>query len=178
MLPIREGAGASGLRRRLSTLLLRSSGGDCAVLVPVLRVGKSCGDTKPSRTGRSRSLVRVCASAGACWRAISARHGKNTRKAPTRLRRPVAGPDITAENTPTKPTTYRRVPGLRERAPKIVVNGVKTIMVNEPLRAPPSRRFAYAAMLDRAVGTNPPRPSLPGLTRQSIPFVKSAFHEE
>src|SRR3954467_14026298 len=97
MLPIREGAGASGLRRRLSALLLRSSGVDCAVVKPVLRVGRSIGDTKPSRTGRSRSLVRLCARAWLCSRAISARHGKNTRKALTRLRRPVAGPDITAE---------------------------------------------------------------------------------
>src|SRR3982075_3680352 len=108
---MREGAGASGLRRRLSALLLRSSGVDCAVLVPVLRVGKSCGDTKPSRTGRIRSLVRVCARTEADSRAISARHDKNTRKALTRLRRPVTGHDITAENTPTKPNTCRRVPG-------------------------------------------------------------------
>jgi hypothetical protein len=40
----------------------------------------------------------------------------------------------------------------REHAPKIVVNGVKTIMVNEPLRAPPSRRIALTPVLSTGHG--------------------------
>ena len=47
-----------------------------AVLSPVWRSGKSCGDTKPSRTGRNRSGVSVWACAGVSSNAISARHGK------------------------------------------------------------------------------------------------------
>ena len=40
-----------------------------------------------------------------------------------------------------------------------VVNGVKTIMVNEPLRAGRARRIAASAMLRRVLGR---RPLLPG----------------
>ncbi|HXO73214.1 MAG TPA: hypothetical protein VN838_30025, partial [Bradyrhizobium sp.] len=47
----------------------------------------------------------------------------------------------------TKPTACRRVPKTRAGVAKIVVNGVKTIMVNEPLRAQAARRFALAPVL-------------------------------
>src|SRR3977135_1030867 len=61
---------------------------------PILRNGESCSDTKPSRTGFIRLLVKVWAAA--VWpRPISARHAKNPRKKSARLRRPGTGPDIT-----------------------------------------------------------------------------------
>jgi hypothetical protein len=61
----------------------------------VLRSGESWGARKPSRTGRSKSEVSVCASASGAPKAISAGHAKKAPKTNTRLQRPVAGPDIT-----------------------------------------------------------------------------------
>src|SRR4051794_20713303 len=59
---------------------------------------------------------------------------------------PTSRPKILQRNQST-PDGF---PERREAQPEIVVNGVKTIMVNEPLRAAPARRIASWAMLDRS----------------------------
>jgi hypothetical protein len=87
---------------------------------------------------------------------------------------PLLDPTSRLEKLQQNQLLVGRAPATHERGTEIVVNGVKTIMVNEPLRARTSRRFASAAMLERAASFTP-KPSLPGLTRQSIPFVKVLF---
>jgi hypothetical protein len=72
---------------------------------------------------------------------ISARHAEAAQEMIARFRRPRAGPDITIEIPQQIHTLADRVPphsaqGLAEN----VVNGVKTIMVNEALR--PAGRVA------------------------------------
>jgi len=109
----------------------------------VLRRGDSCGDTKPSRTGRSNAVVSVWAwakrASNATSARISARHGDTARKDLARLRRPLAGPEITMKIPQPNHSFKQRVPAPRERASmEIVVNGVKTIMVNGRLRTAPS----------------------------------------
>src|SRR3984885_6461230 len=110
--------------------------GSTRVLLPVLRNGISCGETKPPGTGRNRSGVSVWACATPCSNAISARHAKAARKIVARLRRPLAGPVITIKILQQIHTLADRVPFVSEPAAENVVNGVKTIMVNDPLRTP------------------------------------------
>src|ERR1700737_3437394 len=70
------------------------AGASAAPVSLILRSGESCGNTKPSRTGRIRSLVRVWAAA--VWsKPISASHADSAGRNAGRLLRPVAGPDIT-----------------------------------------------------------------------------------
>ena len=137
MLPIRDGAGVS---LSLSCASLAGSVGSAAlppVLSLTLRSGESCGARKPSRTGRNRSGVIVWATAGGLLSATRARHANSARNVTARLRRPVAGPDITMEIPQRIHTLGEWVPGQRTGRPENVVNGVKTIMVNEPLRTGP-----------------------------------------
>src|SRR5450631_4399871 len=115
MLPIREGAGVS-LARSLNS----SAESLVLSLSAVRRSGESCGDTKPSRTGRSRSGVRVWARAKVASNAVSARieprHGNNARKVIARLRRPLAGPDITIKIPQPNHLLRKRFPAPREPA--------------------------------------------------------------
>src|SRR5882724_8885251 len=143
MLPIRDGAGVS-LSRSLASLA-------ASPVVPLVtspvcslvrRSGDSCGDTKPSRTGRSKAAVSVWAWAKRTSNATSARtnarHGDTGRKDLARLQRPLAGPEITIKIPQPNHSFKRRVPAPRERAPmENVVNGVKTIMVNGRVRTAP-----------------------------------------
>src|SRR5207244_13327096 len=127
-LPTRDGAGVSGLRSPRS---LPGSGRPSMGRSGVGRSGESCGATKPPRTGRSMSGVSVCAWAKVPPRADNARHGKNARTVVARHIRPPAGPDPTMNILQQIHVLIRRVPTTRDN----VVNGVKTIMVNDPLRA-------------------------------------------
>src|SRR5450631_125190 len=114
MLPMREGAVVS------LALGLHSSAESPALLSAVRRSGESCGDTKPSRTGRSSSGVRVWPWAKAASNAVSARigprHGHNARKVIARLRRPLAGPDITMKIPQPNHLLRKRFPAPREPA--------------------------------------------------------------
>ena len=92
---------------------------------------------------------------GSPSKAISARHGKSARKSFTRLLRPLAGPDITMKIPQRIHTLADRVPARCATHAENVVNGVKTIMVNEPLRAAAARRIAKPAVLRRAGGEQP-----------------------
>ena len=64
---------------------------------------------------------------------INARQGKAARNNVTRFLRPAAGLGITIRDTPTNSDAYLKRPGTA--GSENVVNGVKTIMVNEALRA-------------------------------------------
>src|ERR1700680_2773760 len=81
------------------------------------------------------SGVRVWACAMGASKAISARHGKAARKTLTRQRRPLAGPDITIKYPNEFIRLTAGVHACANAPVENVVNGVKTIMVNEPLRA-------------------------------------------
>src|SRR5579872_1109257 len=83
-------------------------------------------------------------------RKAGARHGKTARKGVTRLRRPVAGPDLTTEIPQRIHTLAYQNPELPSARPENVVNGVKTIMVNGPLR----RGARVAAVLKEAEAKN------------------------
>jgi len=130
---MREGAGVR-LRARSS---LAASPGLSAPFSLIFRNGESCGVRKPSRPGRKRSEVRVWACAQGVSNAISARHGKTARTAMARLLRPVAGPDPTMRIPQRIHTLDVPVPEPALAFLENVVNGVKTIMVNEPLRGGP-----------------------------------------
>src|SRR3984893_4140142 len=157
MLPMREGAGVAPARGP------NPSAEAPAVLSALRRSGESCGDTKPSRTGRSRSGVRVWARAEVASNAVSARiaprHGHNARKVIARLRRPLAGPDITIEIPQPNHLLRQRFPTPCEPASREdVVNGVKTSVVNGRLRTGCPRRIAGPAMLRRCRETDAPPP--------------------
>src|SRR6266849_8166776 len=111
MLPIRDGAGVSLARGLHSSAESPSA---------VRRSGESCGDTKPSRTGRSRSGVRVWARAKVASNAVNARigprHGQNAPKVIARRRRPLAGPDITMKIPQSNHLLRQRFPAPREPA--------------------------------------------------------------
>src|SRR3954453_15131500 len=111
---------------RLSLASLAAS-----VLLPVRRSGDSWDRTNPSRPGRNRSEVSVCACARVGLAAMSARQAERARKALARLWRPGAGPDITTELLQQSHTLEHRVPASAGN----VVNGVKTFVVNEQLTA-------------------------------------------
>jgi hypothetical protein len=92
------------------------------------------------RVGLNRSGVTVWAFAAVPGKAINARHDKTARKAVARPVRPHAGPAITMKILQQRQILAGRLPNGAEN----VVNGVKTIMVNDPLRtgprvAPPNR---------------------------------------
>src|SRR5882757_8295570 len=99
------------------------------------------------------SGVSVWARARVPPSAVSARQGNSARKALARLVRPLAGPDTTIKIPQRNHLLVRRVPTAHEN----VVNGVKTIMVNEPLRGGRARRLTGEAMLRRGAGDSPPR---------------------
>ena len=146
--PIRDGAGVS-LRATPS-----GSAGSASEVVAgvvaglaqrrILRREKAVADRAQQIGGQGLGLRRTESSA------ISARHGKARATSVTRLRRPVAGPDITIRNTPANSYACRPDSDRSEPRSENVVNGVKTIMVNEPLRTGRSRRLAGSAVLGEA----------------------------
>src|SRR5437764_13206519 len=122
---MRDGAGLSLLASRRG--LLKGS----LVSAAVRRSGESGAITWLLRAGLNRSGVTVWAWAEVPQRAISARHGKAARRMIARPNRPLAGPAITIKLLQQRQLLTGRTP----EAPENVVNGVKPIMVNEPLRA-------------------------------------------
>src|SRR3954463_442261 len=124
---MRDGAGlslsASGSFGGLEGFLASAS---------VRRSGESCARVWLLRVGLNRSGVTVWACAVVPSRAISARpsvrHGKAAPRMIARPTRPPAGPAITMKLLQQRQMLIGRAPN----TPENVVNGVKTIMVNEP----------------------------------------------
>src|SRR5882757_5072087 len=149
---MRDGAIRSLSRRRAS---LAASPVLSLASAPVRRSGESGAEIWLLRVGLNRSVVTVWACVAVPRRAISTRHGNAARRIVPRLNRPLAGPAITMKLLQQRQILIGRAPN----TPENVVNGVKTIMVNEPLRADGPRRIAKSAMLGRGPG---PKALLPG----------------
>jgi hypothetical protein len=77
------------------SLRLPPPGSSLESLVMDWRNGKACSEARPSAGGRKRSDAPVWATALVVSHATSARHGASARNSTARLRRPLAGPDIT-----------------------------------------------------------------------------------
>src|ERR1700692_4464091 len=127
MLPIRDGAGTSLSRSLPSWAGSVGSVRLSLVLSLILRSGESCGGRKPSRTGRNRSDVTVWAAAWVLSKVISARHANSARNVIARLRRPVAGPDITMEIPQQIHTLADQIPARRRAAWKTSLTDLKQL---------------------------------------------------
>src|SRR5262249_15313523 len=100
----------------------------------VLRSGSSLSATKLPRTGLSKPESSVCAAAGALARTASAGRAQKARTNCARFLRPLAGLSVTMIKSQRIQTLHRQFPATRgTHSAENVVNGVKTIMVNEPL---------------------------------------------
>src|ERR1700751_2858198 len=107
-----------------------------AALSPILRNGISCAGTKAPRRGLKRSDVNVWAAARDGSRMASHRHPEAARDRPAQLIGPRAGLAVTILKPQPIHILRRHIPARRGRLAEGVVNGVKTIMVNDPLRGP------------------------------------------
>src|SRR5947209_1170887 len=176
---MRDGAGVSRLLRgsALGSGGIGIASDDACGTPAVRRVGSVSGEAKPPRPGLNRSGVRLWAATGLPSSTVSSRHGKAARKAYARLLRPLPGGDPTVEILQQNQLLRGQTPA-NKAGP--IVNGVKTIMVNDPLRvvaaaSPHGRGHAKEATIGQSP-TSPDRSmpsSKPLMTQSSGPIPAS-----